>query len=299
MRRVAVAGGDADQVVIEIVEPAVPRSNGSRSTSRMRLGDLLRAALDEHDELVAAEAADRVGLAQHVGDPRRDVAQQLVADRVAERVVDALEAVEVDEHRRRVDAPRGAAWTSICSARSMISARFGSPVSASCSAWWRSWPVFSSTIRSARARPRASTCTSRNASRPSDEPDRRSTSAACTSGSTRARRGAALATETVQRPSASTEKRCAQAVAARDGAEAGDRRLGERVRQRAEGGAGAGGDAVVGHRGVLALERHRDAGLRRRPTERRIGSASKRPTIQPVDVAPARRSASWGTPPPR
>ena len=68
------------------------------------LGDLLRAALDQHDELVAAEAADRVGLAQHAGDPRGDDAQQLVADRVAEGVVDALEAVEVDEHRRRLGA---------------------------------------------------------------------------------------------------------------------------------------------------------------------------------------------------
>ena len=70
----------------------------------MRSAIVRRAALDEHDELVAAEPADRVGLAQDAGDPCGDDAQQLVADRVAEGVVDALEAVEVDEHRRRVGA---------------------------------------------------------------------------------------------------------------------------------------------------------------------------------------------------
>ena len=45
--------------------------------------------------------------------------------------------------------------------RSMISARLGSPVSASCKAWWRSSPVFSVTVRSALARPVPSTNTSK------------------------------------------------------------------------------------------------------------------------------------------
>ena len=38
----------------------------------------------------------------HVRQPQRDVADQLVADRMAERVVDVLEMVEIDvEHGRR------------------------------------------------------------------------------------------------------------------------------------------------------------------------------------------------------
>ena len=61
-------------------------------------GVLLGAdARDEQRELVAAEARDRVALADVLLDPLGDLAQQLVADRVAERVVDDLEAVEVEE----------------------------------------------------------------------------------------------------------------------------------------------------------------------------------------------------------
>ena len=73
----------------------------------MRSAISLGAALDEHDELVAAEPADRVALAQDAGEPGGDAAQQLVAGGVAEGVVDVLEAVEVDEQRRRLDAVRG------------------------------------------------------------------------------------------------------------------------------------------------------------------------------------------------
>ena len=51
---------------------------------------------DQHRELVAAEAGDGVAGAQSRGQPRADRAQQQVAVVVAERVVDLLEAVEVD-----------------------------------------------------------------------------------------------------------------------------------------------------------------------------------------------------------
>ena len=51
----------------------------------------------QHSELVPAEAGERVPVAHHVAEPQRDLAQQLVAVRMAERVVDLLEAVEVDE----------------------------------------------------------------------------------------------------------------------------------------------------------------------------------------------------------
>ena len=101
-RGLTVAGGDADRrgdrdrVAGAEVERLAQHGQDP-------LGDQIRATDDEHDEFVAAEPADRVRLAQDALDPRRDHPQQLVADGMAERVVDALEAVEVDEHRRRVD----------------------------------------------------------------------------------------------------------------------------------------------------------------------------------------------------
>ena len=56
----------------------------------------VEAGQHEH-ELVAAEARDRVRLAHRRREPLRDRLQQLVAGVVAERVVDALEVVEVEE----------------------------------------------------------------------------------------------------------------------------------------------------------------------------------------------------------
>ena len=54
---------------------------------------------------------------------------------VAERVVDLLEVVEVDQHHGARRRPRG--WPAViaCSMRSRKSVRLGSPVSASCSDW--------------------------------------------------------------------------------------------------------------------------------------------------------------------
>ena len=71
------------------------------------LGHLLRAlvvvvaqVLEDHRELVAAQARHGVGGAHAGREARRDALQQLVAHLVAERVVDGLEAVQVDEHER-------------------------------------------------------------------------------------------------------------------------------------------------------------------------------------------------------
>ena len=58
--------------------------------------------LDEHRELVAAEAGHRVAGADRVAQPVGDLDQQLVAGGVAEAVVDLLEAVEVQEQDRHV-----------------------------------------------------------------------------------------------------------------------------------------------------------------------------------------------------
>ena len=62
------------------------------------LGRLEVAA--DHDELVAADAGERVDAADRGTHARRDAAQQLVAERVTEPVVHLLEPVEVDVQRR-------------------------------------------------------------------------------------------------------------------------------------------------------------------------------------------------------
>src|SRR5712692_1534980 len=66
------------------------------------VGPLLdRLALDEYDELIATEPADRVALPQRVGQPTCYGAQQSVTGGVPERVIHVLEVVEVDEQHRR------------------------------------------------------------------------------------------------------------------------------------------------------------------------------------------------------
>ncbi len=57
-------------------------------------------AAQQHGELVAAKARDRVGSPEYRLQARRDFAQKLIPRRVAERVVDLLEAVEVEQHHR-------------------------------------------------------------------------------------------------------------------------------------------------------------------------------------------------------
>src|ERR1039458_4034175 len=83
------------------------RSELERMLERLEqaLGDQLRSCrqrelLGDHDELVAAEAPQRIGVAYHALEPRGDRAQEFVADTVTERVVDRLEVVEIDEQRR-------------------------------------------------------------------------------------------------------------------------------------------------------------------------------------------------------
>ena len=81
-----------------------PAVTGRTKRLQRALGEVDGAALDvgraadEDGEVVAAEARDDVRVLDAAHEPGGDAAQQLVADRVAERVVDALEVVEVDEH---------------------------------------------------------------------------------------------------------------------------------------------------------------------------------------------------------
>jgi hypothetical protein len=66
----------------------------------------LRSALQD-GELVAAEPGNGVIRAGALAQPRRDPAQQFVADGMAQPVVDRLEVVEVDAQHRQLAALRG------------------------------------------------------------------------------------------------------------------------------------------------------------------------------------------------
>ena len=68
---------------------------------------LLGGPVDEHDELVAAEAGQLIADTHHRAEPPSDVAEKFVTDAVAEAVVDDLEVVEVDEQHGDLVAPGG------------------------------------------------------------------------------------------------------------------------------------------------------------------------------------------------
>ena len=87
-------GADVDAMAIDF-ERLVQRA-GKPLRQPLRVLVALGAGL-QHDELVAAEARDHVAGPDDGLEPRRDLLEQLVADRMAERVVDRLEPVEVDQ----------------------------------------------------------------------------------------------------------------------------------------------------------------------------------------------------------
>src|SRR5690606_13601368 len=66
-----------------------------------------REVLQQHDELVAAEAGDDVVAAYGPANLPRSGLQQLVAGGMAAGVVDILELVEIDEEQRAVALPGG------------------------------------------------------------------------------------------------------------------------------------------------------------------------------------------------
>jgi hypothetical protein len=53
--------------------------------------------LDDNQELVTAEAANRIGFPHQPAEPPGHLAENAIADLVAKGVVDVLEAVEIDE----------------------------------------------------------------------------------------------------------------------------------------------------------------------------------------------------------
>jgi hypothetical protein len=99
------AGGDELLARAERERPGERRGHALGDADRQLR--VLEVVADDA-ELVTAEAGDRVAGAQALDQPRGEHAQELVAGTVAERVVDELEAVEVDEqHRDRGAAPGG------------------------------------------------------------------------------------------------------------------------------------------------------------------------------------------------
>ena len=96
---------DADARVQELFLAADHERRGHRFDDVLR--DRLRVArrldLRQHDrEFVAAEARHRVGLADALLQTLGGLAQHVVAGLVAERVVDALEVIEIDDEQREL-----------------------------------------------------------------------------------------------------------------------------------------------------------------------------------------------------
>ena len=98
---VASVGATAMPMLAPMLALTELRRNGSRRSCGQPVGDRQGvvdvAAGQDHGELVPAEANQQVPLAEDPSQPRAELSQQLVAGRVAERVVDLLEPVEIDE----------------------------------------------------------------------------------------------------------------------------------------------------------------------------------------------------------
>jgi hypothetical protein len=92
------AGADLDQMIVDLVALAQAIDDAPGETGGVVGG---MDVLLEHHELVAAEPRHEVLGPQHLAQPFGHRAQQLVAAGMAERVVDLLELVEVDEQQRR------------------------------------------------------------------------------------------------------------------------------------------------------------------------------------------------------
>ena len=131
--------------------PSTRRGASSAPSTRSAARSCLhrrRRVLEQHRELVAAQARGEIVLAQRRAQALGDGHEQRVARRVPERVVDGLEVVEVEEHdggrvvvAARAPPPR----------RSEKSERLARPVSGSCRASCARRSLSSVSAASARA----------------------------------------------------------------------------------------------------------------------------------------------------
>jgi hypothetical protein len=119
-------------MAVEIVGRADGFGDAPRQPLRVgRAGDI---GLDD-GEFVAADAGDRVGVPHAAAQSSGHRPQQLVADRMSERIVDVLELIEIEaQHREPLAAT--STWVRAPHRRSRSSTRFGRSVSASCRAMW-------------------------------------------------------------------------------------------------------------------------------------------------------------------
>ena len=85
--------------VTRISSPPLITGTLTDSKIRLAISSVSRAdhVIADHDELVAAEPGRGVARPNRLRDPLGDGAQQLVARGMTERVVDVLEAIDVDE----------------------------------------------------------------------------------------------------------------------------------------------------------------------------------------------------------
>ncbi len=111
LRRLGPVGGqrDADaRTHAGIVVPEAKRRPEHADDALCHVGRLLDAfdVLAQHDELIAPEACDRVGLTYRRLDAGGGLGEELVAHRVTERVVHGLEPIQVDvEHPAHAAVP--------------------------------------------------------------------------------------------------------------------------------------------------------------------------------------------------
>ena len=117
------AGADDDGLAGDRVGRA---DRGDHARGHGLQGGVIEAAGGDDGEFVAAEAGDQVVAAQGAAQPLGDAADQLVADRVAERVVDVLEMVEIDVEDGR-GRPPWRTFSMIASSRSPKNMRLGKP----------------------------------------------------------------------------------------------------------------------------------------------------------------------------
>ena len=114
-RLVGVVGAQRDADAGRDVGHGVAELEGLRQVRDDLLGHGLHVLgvgdpRQDHRELVAAETRNRVGLARAGADAARGLHQQVVAHEVAQRVVDLLEVVQIDQkQRQRATRARGLA----------------------------------------------------------------------------------------------------------------------------------------------------------------------------------------------
>ena len=118
--------------------------------------------LDEDDELVAAEAGHGVARGDDRPEALAERDEQLIADVVAEAVVDHLEPVDVAEEQRRCRRPSARRRESAWSSRSSRSVRLGRPVRPSCRAWCASRASVSARSRAMAIRLQQTSATRRS-----------------------------------------------------------------------------------------------------------------------------------------